>query len=102
MCTLLSLLSKDSGEHFPAATNTWHNRRNVGRVIFYAVRVLANETLWIGVPLSLQGNNEAKTFPRQRWIVGGVIFYPIRDVWKESRRLVFPLNFFLILPTRLY
>jgi hypothetical protein len=34
------------GKHAPASTNT-RNRRNVGRVVFYTVRVVSNESLWV-------------------------------------------------------
>jgi hypothetical protein len=64
-----------------AAQNTCNNRRTVRRVC-----------LWVCVciPLSLLRNNSLKTFPRQRRIVGGVIFYAVRVVSKESRRSVLP------------
>jgi hypothetical protein len=39
------------GKHVPAATNACNNRRIIGRVISYAVRVLSKESLCI--PLSL-------------------------------------------------
>jgi hypothetical protein len=35
------------GKHVPAATNTRNNRRIVGRVVFYTVRVVSKEGLWI-------------------------------------------------------
>jgi hypothetical protein len=38
-------------------------------------------------PLLLR-NNSVKTFPQQRRIVGGIVFYEVRDVSKESRRSV--------------
>jgi hypothetical protein len=40
--------------------------------------------------LSLLGDGSVKTFPRQQRIVGGVIFYAVRVISKESRRLVLP------------
>jgi hypothetical protein len=40
--------------------------------------------------MSLVGNNSLKTFSRQQRIVGGVVFYVVRVVWKETRRLVLP------------
>jgi hypothetical protein len=40
--------------------------------------------------LSLLGNNSIKTFPRQRRI-GGVVFYAVRVVSKENRRLILPM-----------
>jgi hypothetical protein len=58
------------GKHVPAATNTSNNRRTVGHVS-------------LCIPLSLLGNNAVKTLPRQRRIVGGVIFYAVRVVPKE-------------------
>jgi hypothetical protein len=42
------------------------------------------------IPLSLLGNGSVNTFPRQTGIVGGVVFYKIGVVSKESRRLVLP------------
>jgi hypothetical protein len=79
------------GKHFPAATNT-RNRRIVGRVIFYSVRVISKESLWVFlyIPLSLLGKNLLMTFPRQRRIIRGVVFYTVIFVSKESRRLVLP------------
>jgi hypothetical protein len=40
--------------------------------------------------VSLLGNNSVKTFPWQRRIVGGVVFYVVRVVSKESGRSVLP------------
>jgi hypothetical protein len=40
------------------------------------------------ISLSLLGNGSVSTFPWQRGTVGGVVFYAVRVVWKESRRLV--------------
>jgi hypothetical protein len=94
--SLLSLLGKGSvkcippfiarqrlGKQVPAAKNTSNNRRNV------SVRLC--------IPLSLLGNNSVKTFQRQ--IVEGVVFYAVRAVWKESRRLVLPRTSCLYLIT---
>jgi hypothetical protein len=89
--SLLSLLGKVSvkcippfiarqrlSKHVPTATNMRNNRRIVGRVC-----------LWVClcIPLSLLGNNSVKAFPLQRRIVG-VVFYDVRVVSKESRKLV--------------
>jgi hypothetical protein len=41
-------------------------------------------------PLSLLGNGSVNTFPRQRRIVGGMVFYAVHVISKESRRLVIP------------
>jgi hypothetical protein len=35
------------------------------------------------IPLSLLGNKSVKTFPRQRRIIGSVVFYAVRVVSKE-------------------
>jgi hypothetical protein len=71
------------GNHVPAAKNarTPSNRRVVERVC-----------LWVCLcsPLSFLGKNSVKTSPRQRGIVGGVNFYAVRDVKKESTLLVLP------------
>jgi hypothetical protein len=55
------------GKHVSAATNTPNNRRIVGLIIFYAVRVLSKESLGVClcIPLSLLGNKSVKIFPRQ-------------------------------------
>jgi hypothetical protein len=78
------------GRHVPAATNTHNNRIIARTVVFYTVRVVSKESLWVClcIPLSLLDNGSINTFPRQRKIVGGVIFYAVRVVSKESRRLV--------------
>jgi hypothetical protein len=46
------------GKQVPAATNTSNNNNIAGRLIFYAVRVLSKESLWVClcIPLSLLGN----------------------------------------------
>jgi hypothetical protein len=48
------------------------------------------ESLWVClcIPLSLLCNNSVKTFPRQRRIVGRVVFNAVSVVSKESRQLV--------------
>jgi hypothetical protein len=99
--SLLSLLGKGSvkciplfiarqrlGKHVPASTNTRNNRIIVGCVC-----------LWVClcIPLSLLGNNSVKTFPRQRRVVEGVVFYAVRVVSKESRQLVIRRTFYLFL-----
>jgi hypothetical protein len=67
------------GKQVPAATNTFNKRKIVGWVIFYAVRVLSKEREWdcLCVPLSLKGKGSVNTFPRQRRIVGDVLFYSV-------------------------
>jgi hypothetical protein len=35
------------GKHVPAATNTRNSRKIVGLVIFYTVRVLSKESVWV-------------------------------------------------------
>jgi hypothetical protein len=78
------------GRHVPVATNTGNNRRIAGRVIFYVVHFLPRESPWacLCIPLSLLGNNSVETFPRQRRIIGDLVFCADRVVSKESRRLV--------------
>jgi hypothetical protein len=67
-------------KHVPAATNTRNDRRIVELVCL---------SLCPRISLSLIGNS-VKTFPRQRRIVGGVVFYAACVVSKESRLLVLP------------
>jgi hypothetical protein len=70
---------KRLGKHVPAARNTRNNRRTARHVC-----------LWVClyIPLSLLGNNSVNTSPRQRRIVGDVVFYAVSVVSKENRRLV--------------
>jgi hypothetical protein len=103
--SLLLLLGNDSvkcippfgarqrlGKHVPTATNTSNDKRTVGRFIFYMVRVLTRESLWVClcIPVSLLGKESVKMFLLQRRIFGDVFFYEVRVVIKESRRLVLP------------
>jgi hypothetical protein len=90
---LLSLLGKGSVKWIPPFFARQRQQyKIVGRVIFYAVRVLSMESLWVSlcITLSLLRSNWVKTFPRQQRIVGGVVFYAVRVVSKESRWLVIP------------
>jgi hypothetical protein len=68
------------------ATNTCSSRGIIGRVIFYAVRVLSKENLWVClcIPLSLVGNNSVKTFPRQRRIAGSFVFCAVHVGSKKT------------------
>jgi hypothetical protein len=108
-----SLLGKDSvncippivarqrlGKRTPAAANTHNSRRIVGRIVLlYDPSLIKGESVGPSVySLSLLGNNSVKTFPRQ-WIVGVVVYYADRVVWKESRRLVLAerIFFFVIM-----
>jgi hypothetical protein len=80
-CIPLFIARQRLGKHITAATNTRNIRRIVGRVC-----------LWVSlcISLSLLGNNSIKMFTRQRIIVGSFVFYTVRVVSKESRRLVLP------------
>lgn len=60
-----------TSEHVSAATNVRVNIRIVGRLC-----------LWVCV--SSASTRTAKTFPRQRKINGGVVFYAVRVIEKES------------------
>jgi hypothetical protein len=68
--SLLSFVSKGSVN----TTNARNTRRIVGRVSVY--------------PLSLLGIISENTFPRQRIIIRGGVFYEVGVVWKESEWLV--------------
>jgi hypothetical protein len=52
--------------------------------------------LWVClcIPLILLCNNSVNTFLRQRRIVGGIVFYALRIVWKERRPLLLPRTSF--------
>jgi hypothetical protein len=72
------------GKHIPAATkNCWRRRFLCG-----PCRIKRES---VGLPvffLNGVANGSVNTFPRQRRIVGGVVFCAVRLVSKESRRLV--------------
>jgi hypothetical protein len=70
------------GKLVPAAPNTCNNRTVVGRVCLCISVLLLN-------------NNSVRMFRRLRRIVGGVVFYAILVVSKQSRRLVLPNIFFV-------
>jgi hypothetical protein len=92
LCLYMYVPRQQLGKNVTAATNTRNNRRIVGRVVFCAVCVITQESLWVSlcIPLSLLGNGSVNTFPRQREIVGGVVFYAVRVVSKGNRRLILP------------
>jgi hypothetical protein len=81
-------------------TNTRNNRKFVGSIVFYTIRVVSKESLWVClcIPLSLLGNGSVNTLPRQRRIVGDVVLYTFHVVSKESRRFVLPRNYLNNLP----
>jgi hypothetical protein len=58
----------------------------------YCLYVYPPPINWTGLcmTLSLLWNGFMNTFPRQRRISGGVVFYTVRVVSKEIRRLVIP------------
>lgn len=64
-----------------AATNTHNSRSIVGRMCLLDC---------LCITLKLLGDKQAKTFQWQRRIVGHVVFYAVRVVSKERRRLVVP------------
>jgi hypothetical protein len=81
--TDLSLLGSNS-------INTFlRQSRIVGGAVFYAVRVVSDESLWVClcILLSLLDTSSVYTVLRQRKILGGVS-YSVRVVSKDSRRLV--------------
>jgi hypothetical protein len=47
-------------------------------------------------PISLLGSGSVNTFPRQRRIVGGVVFYVVLVVSKESRWFVLHRTFYYV------
>jgi hypothetical protein len=46
MCIPTIIARQCFGKHVPAATNT-HNRRTAGRIVFFTVRVVSKESLWV-------------------------------------------------------
>jgi hypothetical protein len=92
MCVPVLVSRQRLGKHVPAVKNIRNNKGIVGRVVFYLVRVLSRESLWVClcIPALLLGNSSVNTVPRQRRIVGGVVFYAVLVISKESRWLVLP------------
>jgi hypothetical protein len=79
------------GKEIPAAKHIGNNRKIVGCVIFMRFFLFKWESVGLSVyPPLLLGNNEVKMFPLQRRIVGGVFFYAIHTLSKETGRLVLP------------
>jgi hypothetical protein len=64
----------------------------VGELLNASCSMLAvscRESIGLCMPLWLLGNSSVNTFP-QGIIIGGVVFYSVRFVSKEGRRLVIP------------
>jgi hypothetical protein len=82
MCIPLVAARQRLGKDVPSSTNTHDNKRIIGRVIFYAVRVLSTARQWVSlfIPLMLLGNNSVNTYPRQRKIVEDVVLYAVHVV----------------------
>jgi hypothetical protein len=78
------------GRHVHAATNI--------RVVFYTVPVVSKESLWVYPcsPLSLLSNASANTLPQQQKTFGGVVFYAVYVVSKESKQLVLPRTSYIL------
>jgi hypothetical protein len=74
------------GRHVPVATNTRNNSRIPGGAVFYTVRVVWKESLWVCLcmPPSLLGNGTVNTLLRQRRIVRGVVSCAVCVVSKVS------------------
>jgi hypothetical protein len=76
-------------KHVSAAKNTLN--KNCWTCSFLCGQCrIEGESVDLCIPLSLQGSGSVNTFPWQWRIVGGVIFYAVRVVSKESRRLILP------------
>jgi hypothetical protein len=91
LCVCMCILSsKGSVKRYRGNEYARKNGRIVGRIVFFAVRVVSKESLWVCVciPLKLLGNGSVKTFPRQRRIVGGAVCYVVHFLSKGSKRLV--------------
>jgi hypothetical protein len=93
-CLYVRIARQWLGNYVTAATNAHRNIIIVGRVIFYAARILTKEISWVSlcILLSLLGNGSINTFPRQEGIVRSVVSFAVRVISKGSRRLVLPRN----------
>jgi hypothetical protein len=72
---LLMLLGNSSLKHYRGNEYTCNNRRIIGRAVFCAVRVCES----VCVPLIVARQRIHKYVPAATRIVGGVVFYAIRD-----------------------
>jgi hypothetical protein len=73
------------GKHVPTSLNTRNNRRVFLNIVSVRSVLYKKESLWIVYLSVTAGSGSVKTFPRQRSIVGGVVFYEVRIVSKERR-----------------
>jgi hypothetical protein len=80
-CIWPLIVRQQLNKDVPAAMNTQNNRRIVVRLCLWDCPC---------IPISLVGSDWVKMFPWQQRIAGGVIFYAVHVVWKESRQLVLP------------
>jgi hypothetical protein len=85
MCILHFVAGQRLGKRVPTAKNS-RNRRIVGRVIFYAVRTVSKESLWVclyrcWVTTQHKRSRGMKNFLRCRFLC-------VHVVSKENRRLV--------------
>jgi hypothetical protein len=77
------------GKHFPAAKKNCRRRR-----FLCGPCRIRWESVGLCIPLSFLGNGSVNTFPLQRRIVGGVVFYAVCVVSVESLWVcVSPLSF---------
>jgi hypothetical protein len=67
------------------------------RHFLYGPCHIKGESVGLCIPLSLLGNGLVNTFPRQRRIVGGIVFYAVRVVSKEIRQSVLPRTSVIII-----
>jgi hypothetical protein len=83
------------GKKVSAAKNAHAKIEELFERRFLCGRYRIKESLWVClcIPLLLLGNGSVNTFPQQRGIVGGVVFYSVRVVSNESLWvcLCFPL-----------
>jgi hypothetical protein len=80
------------GKHVSAVMNTRTDRRNVGRVVFYAVSAVSKESLcvYLRIPLLFLGNGSVITFLRQRIFIEGVFSMRYVSYQRKVGVLLFP------------
>jgi hypothetical protein len=81
MCISLIVGKQRLGKHVPAAINTRNNTIIVGRVAFYAVRLVSKESLWVCVKTRSRGNEE---------LLEASFFYAVRVVSRKVGNQFFP------------
>jgi hypothetical protein len=95
VCLYVYVVRRQRGKNITAARNTHTTIAELLDASFsiWSVSYQRRVCGCVCVSLSFLGNGSLNTFPRQRIIVRGLVFYALYVVSKESRRFVLPRTF---------